>query len=249
MGKRMASGGAGLSLSFFLACSSPSGPDSPAEGSPAVALEGGSTLVFADGGRLDAERDALTRVVRDTVVAVRRLMDVNGVTIRVEAGTRFVIPEIGLGGRTNGTGEVVMVVDPESPKWPASLSTGLFPLLAHELHHVMRFRTAGFNSHLLDSMVTEGLADQFAIEVAGIAPPMWSIALSPEELEVWSERARAEWYNSSYDHDAWFFGEGVIPRWAGYSIGFELTRAYLETNRGRPPSRLIGVPSSEFVPD
>jgi uncharacterized protein YjaZ len=117
------------------------------------------------------------------------------------------------------------------------------------MHHVMRFRTAGFDSNLLGAMVTEGLADQFAIEVAGIDPPIWATALDPEELTIWSERARAQWLDSPYNHDAWFFGTGgEIPRWAGYSIGFELTRVYLLANPDRRPSQLYGFAPSAFVP-
>jgi uncharacterized protein YjaZ len=174
---------------------------------------------------------------------------VTGVTIRVEAGTTYVIPEVGIGGRTNGTGEILIVVNPDSPAFPESLSAELFPLLAHEMHHVMRFRAAGFDSNLLGAMVTEGLADQFAIEVAGIDPPIWATALDAMELEIWSEQARAHWFDSPYNHDAWFFGTGgEIPRWAGYSIGFELTRVYLLANPDRPPSQLYGFAASAFIP-
>jgi uncharacterized protein YjaZ len=229
-------------------CSSPSSPETP-DDPPGIGLEGGSALVFEDGGLLDGERDEIVRVIQETVSAVRRLMDVTGVTIRVDAGTSYVIPEIGLGGRTNGTGEILIVVNPDSPAFPESLSAELFPLLAHEMHHVMRFRAAGFDSNLLGAMVTEGLADQFAIEVAGIDPPIWATALDAMELEIWSEQARAHWFDSPYNHDAWFFGTGgEIPRWAGYSIGFELTRVYLLANPDRPPSQLYGFAASAFIP-
>jgi uncharacterized protein YjaZ len=248
MWRTWASSAAYGALLLILGCSSPSGPET-SDHPPGIPLEGGSSLVFEDGGLLDGERDEIVRVVQDTVAAVRRLMDVNGVTIRVDAGTRYVIQEIGLGGFTNGTGEILIVVNPDSSAIPESLSTELFPLLAHEMHHVMRFRTAGFNSNLLEAMVTEGLADQFSIEVAGIDPPIWSTALNPEELEIWSERARAQWFDGGYNHGAWFFGTGgEITRWAGYSIGFDLTRAYLLANPDRRPSQLYGFAASSFIP-
>lgn len=228
-------------------CSTPSSTEPP-DDSPGIALEGGNRLVFDDGGALDAHRDAIVGVVRDTVIAVRRLMDVNGVTIRMASGTSSVIPEIGLGGRTNGPREIVMTVNPDSARIPVSISTELFPLLAHEMHHAARFRSVGYGTNLLEAVISEGLADQFAIEVAGIDPPMWSTALSVEELEVWSARAKEQWYDSGYNHDAWFFGTGgQIPRWAGYSIGFEMTREFLLANPDRKPSQLFSQPASSFV--
>jgi uncharacterized protein YjaZ len=230
-----------------MACSSPSSNDSTPV-PQAVALEGGSSLVFQDGGALVAHRDVIVAEIQETVVAVRRLMDVSGVTIRVNAGTASVIREIGMGGRTTGPGEIVLVFDAASSVMPSSLSTELFPLLAHEMHHVARFRTVGYGSTLLEAMVSEGLADQFSIEVGGIDPPIWSIALSAEELEVWSERAKEQWYDTRYDHDAWFFGTGgEIPRWAGYSIGFAMTQAFLVANPDRKPSRLFAEPASSFA--
>jgi uncharacterized protein YjaZ len=248
MWKRWSASAASGLLLASLGCENPSTPEI-ADESPGIALEGGSTLVFEDEGLLDAQRDGIVQGVQDTVSAVRRLMDVNGITIRVDAGTAYVIPEIGLGGRTTSPGEILIVVNPDSPAWPGSLSTELFPLLAHEMHHIMRIRAVGFGANLLEAMVTEGLADQFSIEVAGVGPPIWSTALSPDELELWSERARAQWYDSGYNHDAWFFGTGgEIPRWAGYSIGFDLTRAYILANPDRPPSQLYGFAASAFVP-
>jgi uncharacterized protein YjaZ len=229
------------------ACSTPSSTETPPNNSP-IALEGGSTLVFEDGGALDAHRDAIVNEVRETVAAVRRILEVNGFTLRVDAGTSYVIPEIGLGGRTIGSGVILLVVDPASPRIPESIGTELFPLLVHEMHHVARARTVGYGSNLLEAMVSEGLADQFAIEVAGIDPPRWSTALSGEELELWSARAKEQWYDTGYSHDAWFFGAGgQIPRWAGYTIGFAMTGDFLLANPDRKPSQLFSQPASSFI--
>jgi uncharacterized protein YjaZ len=234
-------------LLSIAACDTPSDAGG-ADDLAAVALEGTNVLVFEDGGRLDAVREAIARVVRDAVSRVRGLMPVTGVTIRVSAGTSYVIPEMGIGGRTNGPGDIQIVLNPDSAAMPRSLSTELFPMLAHEMHHAMRFRTVGYGQNLLEAMVTEGLADQFAIEVAGIDPPIWSMALSEAELEVWSKRAREQWFETPYDHDAWFFGTRDIPRWTGYAIGFDMTRRFLLANPGRPASQLSAEPATSFIP-
>jgi uncharacterized protein YjaZ len=228
-------------------CSTPSSTDEP-DDRPAIALEGGSSLVFEDSGALDAHRDAIAGEAAGTVTAVRRLLDVNGVTIRARAGMEYVIPELGFGGRTTGPGEILLVFNPASGVLADSLAAELFPLLAHELHHVARIRTVGYGANLLEAMVSEGLADQFAIEVAGIEPPMWSTALSGEDLEVWSARAKEQWYDAGYSHDAWFYGAGgQIPRWAGYAIGFDMTRNFLIANPDRKPSQLFSEPAPSFI--
>jgi len=129
------------SLGLAAACSSPSGPD-PVSGLT-IPLEAGSTLVFLDSGSLDSQRATIERKVRDTLAAVRQLMPLTGVRIRVRAGGSLIIPELGMGGRALGTDEIELGIDPTSPVLASSLETDLFPLLAHEMHHIMRHRTAG----------------------------------------------------------------------------------------------------------
>jgi len=216
--------------------------------SAAIALEGGSTLVFEDGGRLDGQRARIEQVVRETIAAVRPLLPLDRITVLIRAGTADVIPELGIGGRADG-GTVRVTFDPSSPALARSLDEELFPLLAHEMHHVARSRTVGYGSDLLGAMISEGLADRFSIEVAEIDPPLWSVALSAEEIETWSVRAQSEWFNTRYDHSAWFFGVSPpIPRWAGYTIGFELTGAFLDENPSLRASGLFAEPATSFIP-
>jgi len=198
-------------------CSSPSSPDTPAD-PQGIGLEGGSRSRLR-GRRAPRRRAGRDRaVVQETASAVRRLMDVTGVTIRVDAGTTYVIPEIGLGGRTNGTGEILIVVNPDSPAIPESLrpsssrfsrtrcttSCGYargFRLPISSGHGDGRSRRPVF--HRGSRHRSSDLGD----------------ALDPEELEIWSERARAQWFDSPYNHDACF-----RDRWGDPTVGRLLDR-------------------------
>jgi hypothetical protein len=237
-------------LLLTLGCSGSSGPSGPdnVDVGQGITLEGGSTLVFQDGGRLDSQRAKIERVVKGTLAAVRPLLPLDGITIRVEADSRLVIPEIGIGARADAN-TIHLAFNSNLPAQSAALDSELLPLLAHEMHHVARFHAVGFISNLFEAMINEGLADHFSVEVAGADPPIWASALTAEQLATWSERARAEWFDSSYNHDAWFFGlSPVIPRWAGYSIGFDLVRQFLAANPSRRPSKLHAEPAASFIP-
>ncbi len=232
---------------LLTACGSPTSPDG-VDLSDSQPLEGGSTLVFQNATSIADQRAKIEQIVHETLAQVRSLMPLDGFTLIAGVGTANVIPEIGIGGRADA-GTVWMAFDPSSAAWPASLDTELAPLLAHEMHHVVRSRTAGYGDTLLEAMISEGLADQFAIELTGISPPLWSVALTPQELATWSANARPEWHSTSYNHAGWFFGTAPpIPRWAGYSIGFELTRQFLDANPGRLPSGLFAEPATSFIP-
>ena len=243
---RMMRAGVVLACCAAAGCSSPAGP-SGLDFEASVPLEGGSTLAYRDGGALAAQRERIEQVVKATLAAVRPLLPVDGVTIVVEGASSLVIPELGIGGRADAA-TVRVAFDRSSPALADSLDGELFPLLAHELHHVARARTVGYGSHLLGAMVSEGLADQFSVEVASIDPPPWSSALSAQELAHWSGRAREQWFDADYNHGDWFFGRSpVIPRWAGYSIGFDLTARFLEVNPGRLASDLFAEPAASFA--
>jgi hypothetical protein len=229
-------------------CSDPAGPQ-VCRGGADIQLDAGNCLTFQDEGRLTAQHVAIEQVVRETLVAVRQLLPITGVSIRISSGPAYIIPEIGLGGRTNGTSDVQISVDPLYTSLARAVDSDLFPLLAHELHHIARHRQFGLSSNLLEAMVMEGLADHFSIEVASVDPPPWAVALTPTEIDHWIEQARPGWLNGEYDHDRWFFGvDPTIPRWAGYSVGFDMVDRYLDTHPTARPSQLAGEPALTFIP-
>lgn len=240
--------GASVAVLLSLSCSDPAGPDLCRQDA-AIRIENNSCLVFENAGSLIAHRGLIEDEVRQTLLIVRTLLAVSGVSIRVTPGPDYIIPEIGLGGRTNGTDEVHLTVDSNHPALATSVQTELQPLLAHELHHVARHRAFGFSGNLLEAMVMEGLADHFSLETGRVEPPPWAVALDDTSLEFWIQQASASWLAGAYDHDAWFFGTtSDIPRWAGYAIGFELVARYLEANAGARASQLAGEPATSFLP-
>jgi hypothetical protein len=232
----------GAALAAAMACGGGSPSEPGLDLSDAVPLPGGSTLVFEDQGQLGERRDDVERLVRATL----EKLPLEGVTVLIRIGTDLVIPEIGFGGRADA-GTVFIQFDSGGSLWESTLESEFPPLFAHELHHVARLRAVGFNEHLLDALVAEGLADQFSVELLGVPPPLWAVALTGSELELWAERARDKWFNGDYNHAAWFFGTGSVPRWAGYAIGFRLTGDYLASRPGTSAASLHAEPSESFA--
>ena len=76
-----------------------------------------------------------------------------------------------------------------------------------------------------------------------------NVAANSQELQELIDRASQSWANGTYDHPTWFFGSTTeVPRWAGYSIGYELVKNYLENNSGTQPSDLVDEPANSFLP-
>lgn len=237
-------------LCLMLLASAACGSSSTDPLEDAVPLPGRSTLVFQGATASSDQRPRIEQLVRDAVVEARTLLPLEGITVLVRYGSAGgLIPQFGFGGRANA-GTVTMTIDPDSPVWIESLDTEFFRVLAHELHHVARLRTAGFADNLLEAMVTEGLADQFMVELAGGGPPIWAAALTGAELDTWLTRAQEEWLEPDYNHAAWFFVgvQSPVPQWAGYAVGFEVTGRFLEAHPSQRASTVFAEPATSFIP-
>lgn len=205
-------------------------------------------LVIEHNGLSNAHIDIIENKVSSGISAINSLMPINDLRVRIVENPQLVIPGIGIGGYNPDEQEVILAIDANFNDLDATLEENLIPQLAHEIHHAKRRRSVGYGNTLLQAVVSEGLADHFSIELTGVTPPPWTIALTNDELQNWIETASNSW-NQSYNHSAWFLGaDPNIPRWTGYSIGFEIVKNYLLSNPDRLPSNLHNESASSFEP-
>lgn len=119
-------------------------------------------------------------------------------------------------------------------------------LIAHELNHVLRWDSVGYGKTLGKALVSEGLAGQFAKQLFGSPPELWEDAASPEKLSCYLARAETLWDDPSYDHDEWFFGSKDIPRWAGYTLGYQIVGEYLRHHPSATAAKITGQSADKF---
>lgn len=233
-----------FALVLLAACGDGTAPE------PAVGLPGNNALVFRDAGELDPVRDLIRSLMDSTVRLVRAELPVTGVGVLVSADRRGAIPEIGLGGNAPEADVVYIDIDMTVVGIADSLRRHLPLIVAHELHHTMRHRSGdGYGATLARAIVSEGLADRFAVEITGHEPPPWSVALSDSVAAAWLGAAQAVWHEPGYDHDLWFFGAGgSVPRWTGYTLGWRLVSAYQAQHPGVRAADLWDAPAADFLP-
>ncbi len=213
---------------------------------PDIKLQDGMCLVFEDPQTLD--RPSIESVIRQSLVPIIDAMPIEEVTIRIIDQPSLAIPGIGIGGNSAGADQISLFFAPDNPQLATSIANGeLSRLLAHELHHEKRERSVGYGSTLFEAMVSEGLADHFALEVFTLDLAPWSRALNEDDIELWKNEAAKTWDDAQYDHSAWFFGSGPpIPRYVGYTVGFNIVGDFLAANPGDKPSSLFGRRAAEF---
>jgi uncharacterized protein YjaZ len=158
------------------------------------------------------------------------------------------IPGIGIGGFTDPQGNVAIAIDPGHTDLRRTLETWIPATVAHELHHSSRMRVGpGYGVTLGQAMVSEGLADRFAYEVFAHTPPQpWDHALTKAQEQASWLRARPLLNTRDYGHPEWFFGAGGVPRWAGYTLGYDIVGRYL-TKHHQSPSDAVTIPASKML--
>ncbi|GGD91984.1 hypothetical protein GCM10011390_08420 [Aureimonas endophytica] len=193
--------------------------------------------------RIEDETEAVSRRID---ALVERNAQAHAVDVVIRHSAWGVIPEIGLGGSCYEPSLATIALDPGNAAFAASVEAGDFAAtLAHELHHAMRHASVGYGETLGEALVSEGLADHFACEVTGRPPPPW--ARSSDLTRAVIEAAERESSGAAYDHTAWFFGNGDLPRWAGYAIGWRITETFLTAHPAATAGTLVGAPASDIL--
>jgi len=203
--------------------------------------------------RNTASVDSLETLIIDRIkLAVREIGEVvavEDVEFRVLVFPERTLPEKGMSGVAPNGEQIYILLDPDHPRLQRSLADEMVAVIAHEFHHTLRNRTIGLGSNLFETIISEGLAEHFCMEVTGEDPP-WANQISAEELAPWRIRAEQEWFEPEYDYFAWFVGIGTeFPRGTGYSIGRDIVGDYLAAHPEARASTLYATPADEFLPN
>ena len=190
-------------------------------------------------------------IAQSTVVSVKKLLPIKDIDIVFYENPGATIGEVGgIGGFTPNANVIFISLNPQHPNFQKALEEDLSFILAHELHHTIRWQKQVEGDTLLEAIVFEGLAEHFAQEVTGKASPSpWAKALTSEQNVMCLAKAREIWSAPTYDNSLWFLGSDpkVVPRWAGYTIGYNLVEKYLKANLGEKASSLVTADASVFV--
>ncbi|WP_223810690.1 DUF2268 domain-containing protein [Pantoea sp. M_9] len=221
-------------------------------------LAGGYILSFLDGAdmphitlhilnaqkKLTAHREWLQASLTATYEKAQRLMPVPSLDVVVKAG-KFVIPEKGHTGFCPEPGVIYLTVDPENPAFCKNEAHSLERMFAHELHHAARWAGPGYGSTLGEAIVSEGLAGHFSLELLGGKPELWE-SLNSDIMQSFARQLHDSWHRTDYDHNAWFYGTGDLPKWLGYTAGFELISRYLAASPHLKASALADISVEEL---
>ncbi|MDO8571504.1 MAG: DUF2268 domain-containing putative Zn-dependent protease [bacterium] len=129
---------------------------------------------------------------------------------------------------------------------PSEFSTqSLRETVAHELNHAILFNYFPSKQTLLDSIISEGLAENFREEVMkGMRAP-WSRALTAKETQkIFTELKPLL---NRYDlYEEVFWNGSKYRKWAGYSIGYNIVKSFRKKNSKLTWKEIMKMKSQEI---
>ncbi len=170
----------------------------------------------------------------ETATKVAKELDINKsikIITRIpnDEERHFVIPSLGLGGRTNSSNEVVLYIDPQHPQIIESINKYRNPQIAHELVHIKRSQCGLKNETLLDKIINEGLATYYEEHWENLGKTPWGNNLTlQQEIDEW--RMALPKLNALPTEDWFFARDKKHPLWTGYTLGKSIVKAFFEAN-------------------
>jgi uncharacterized protein YjaZ len=158
------------------------------------------------------------------------------------------VSELGFGGSAPSRNTMFLGFDTANPAMEARLAGGLRRVVVHEALHCLRQAGPGYGATLGETLVSEGLADHFVIEALGGQPDPWCVALDEDDLRAAAALTEPALGDDSATIQSWFVAGGrrMVP-WAGYSLAWRVTEAYLALTAGARPSQLVRVPAERVL--
>ena len=198
-------------------------------------------------GRLSPYTDRIAEAIVEVARRSNEIVPEIALDIEIEAAQYGGIPETGHSGYVPRPGLMRLMFDPTNEHLKKNMGEPLERMIAHELHHALRWDTVGYGTTLLGALASEGLCGRFAQELYGNEPEIWERGIEVTDVKFFAREAVIYADSEKYNHQKWFFGSGDLPRWVGYTLGYHMVGRACEL-MSRKPSDLIATPESEFKP-
>jgi uncharacterized protein YjaZ len=174
--------------------------------------------------RFAKTRDQILELTQNTIARVQEMMSVDQVNVILCYNPLGTMPN-SVGGFAPSNDTALIYLDSNSADFESNLEHQLPSVIAHELHHAIRWNNPGYGT-----FVSEGLAQAFELPFLDGRMPVFSQLEESERLNELMDLARLEFHHDLSIYHEWFGGYNArnIPRLSGYAIGFEIVRQYLE---------------------
>jgi len=151
----------------------------------------------------------------------------------------------GIGASCDNDSLIQLRIDMKHPAIKESFKKVLKKTLLHELHHVTRLKAGERISEgiFLEALVSEGLADNFVFEETKEKPKWVNVLNKSQQARLLKiVKAHADQKLGWEKYKKWFLKGSKkkdIPKWAGYTLGFEIVKKFLNKNPKETAASLV----------
>jgi uncharacterized protein YjaZ len=183
-----------------------------------------------------------------------QILNISLVNIIIWPNPNAVISETGEGGETWSSEVCFVYIDQtRSEEELQNIITTQIPgTIYHELNHIARWnklgKNIGFHTDLSKSIISEGLASVFHAEKCDNVNIPWTTYTQKEIVELLDiYQNRNQKLDMKYNHGEWFYGEGELPRWIGYKVGFYIVDAFRKKHPNVVWKELVGMNAEKII--
>jgi len=122
--------------------------------------------------------------------------------------------------------------------------------VVHEYNHAIRFKyfLLYVKSTLIDDIISEGLAENFRMDVLGGKRSPWVTVLKKAETKKIFKQIKPLLNSKSKDvyYDL-FFADRKFPLWTGYTLGYQIVKSFLKRYPKIEWKKIIKLSSEEIL--
>lgn len=182
-------------------------------------------------GIKDGIFQAIMQAENETLKRLDIKYDVN--VLITNRAPRMIIKEDGIGGFTYAPDFIFLAIDEKKVK-----EEFIFEMLSHELCHAKRLSVRSeYPKTLLEAIINEGLATFYESQIVKDNERKQFFIKSIEQRTKEENMSILKYCypylnDKKYDDNIFFFrGNKEMPRWAGYSLGYEIIKDFISTKK------------------
>ena len=148
----------------------------------------------------------------------------------------------GVGGDALQENVITLYINP-TKGWKEELAN----TISHEYSHLAILDVRKWDT-ILDSLIIEGIAENFREEIVGGKRAPWTKALTEKESKILLKKLKNKLnIKANKMHHDLFFGSKDYKMWAGYSLGYYIVKKFRENYPKLKWKEIIKLKSSEVL--
>lgn len=194
--------------------------------------------------RYEIKNGEIIDIIKKTIVLCQKIYEIKNLNIFVFPSFDLFVKKkmAGVTGFTPWKNTILLFINP-AKAWKKSLKK----TVAHEFCHVATIKNHRWTT-LLDSIIFEGLAENFVQCVIKNKLSPWSKTLNLKQSKKYFKKLKENLDSKDINiYKSIFFKGEEYPLWAGYAIGYNIVKRFLDNHPKYSWSKIIKLRPQDIL--